>query len=320
MATLKDISERVGVSIATVSRVLNRDTTMSVSEKTSRAIFDAAIEMNYLPPKKRHGFKGKILRVGVVDWHVVVDESPNIRLAALKYSAQELALPYMLDFVSIRPNVDVEVDGVLAFGDYSLDDIRLFQTWTPNIVLIRTTRADFVFDRVQVDYEIGMKQALQHLKQQAGGSVALISGMYEAEKFSIGFRRTESVCRLMRELDIYREENVLLGQYSQESGEVLGHKLLELDPLPRGLMITSDVVASGVFKTLGEQAALTLEDMHIVVYRDIDTVDLPEGIPFSLVRIYSDLVWQKAIQMLIEQVNGRNVPVQTVIPSVFVPI
>lgn len=51
MATIKDIAEKVGVSATTVSRVLNYDSTLSVSYETKKRIFEVAEEVSY--KKKR---------------------------------------------------------------------------------------------------------------------------------------------------------------------------------------------------------------------------------------------------------------------------
>lgn len=47
MATLKDIATEAGVSLATVSRVLNDDPTLSVKEETKRRILDIAEKLEY---------------------------------------------------------------------------------------------------------------------------------------------------------------------------------------------------------------------------------------------------------------------------------
>ena len=52
MATLKEIAEVVGVSIATVSRVLNHDDKISVSDTTKMNIFETAEKLNYIDIKK----------------------------------------------------------------------------------------------------------------------------------------------------------------------------------------------------------------------------------------------------------------------------
>ena len=52
MATIKDIAEKAHVSIATVSRVLNYDNTLKVTDKTRKKIFEIAEKMEYLKEKK----------------------------------------------------------------------------------------------------------------------------------------------------------------------------------------------------------------------------------------------------------------------------
>ncbi|BAK20883.1 galactose operon repressor, GalR-LacI family of transcriptional regulators [Melissococcus plutonius ATCC 35311] len=47
MATITDIAKKAGVSISTVSRVLNYDSNLSVTEETKRKIFELAEELNY---------------------------------------------------------------------------------------------------------------------------------------------------------------------------------------------------------------------------------------------------------------------------------
>ena len=47
MATIKDIAAKAGVSIATVSRVLNHDETLNAQEETKKRIFEIAEELEY---------------------------------------------------------------------------------------------------------------------------------------------------------------------------------------------------------------------------------------------------------------------------------
>ena len=72
MATIKDIADYVGVSSGTVSRVLNHDSTISVSDETKMKIFDAAEELQYKTIKQRKSeSKENInkLRVGIIEMY-----------------------------------------------------------------------------------------------------------------------------------------------------------------------------------------------------------------------------------------------------------
>lgn len=53
MATITDIAKEAGVSISTVSRVLNYDDTLSATEETKRKVFEIAEKLNYTKYKRR---------------------------------------------------------------------------------------------------------------------------------------------------------------------------------------------------------------------------------------------------------------------------
>ena len=57
MATIKDISKKAGVSIATVSRVLNYDDSLNVLESTKKRIFKIAEELDYVTLRQRKSKK-----------------------------------------------------------------------------------------------------------------------------------------------------------------------------------------------------------------------------------------------------------------------
>mgnify|MGYP003507190930 CR=1 FL=1 len=54
MVTIKQIADAVGVSSATVSRVLNFDSTLSVSAQTRKSIVETAEALNYATPRNRN--------------------------------------------------------------------------------------------------------------------------------------------------------------------------------------------------------------------------------------------------------------------------
>ena len=61
MSTIKDIAELAGVSVATVSRVLNYDETLNVQEETKKKVFEAAEQLEYhMKEKKKRRRKVKL--------------------------------------------------------------------------------------------------------------------------------------------------------------------------------------------------------------------------------------------------------------------
>lgn len=68
MSTLRDISKEAHVSPATVSRVLNYDSTMSVGDATRNRIFRTAEKLNYTKHRQGRGAK-TVKKIAVIQWY-----------------------------------------------------------------------------------------------------------------------------------------------------------------------------------------------------------------------------------------------------------
>ena len=72
MATIKEVAEAAQVSAATVSRVLNKDDSISVSPEVRMRIFQAAHALGYVSPRQRRlSAQKKKLVIGVADWRII---------------------------------------------------------------------------------------------------------------------------------------------------------------------------------------------------------------------------------------------------------
>ncbi|WP_133154487.1 LacI family DNA-binding transcriptional regulator, partial [Vibrio splendidus] len=94
MATLKDIATEANVSLATVSRVLNEDPTLSVKEETKRRIFEIAEKLEYKTSSSRKAVSSK---------------KQNHHFLALYNYKQEAEVndPY---YLSIRHGIETQCD------------------------------------------------------------------------------------------------------------------------------------------------------------------------------------------------------------------
>ena len=80
MATLKDIAEKVNVSQTTVSRVLNGDPALNVTEATRKKIFLTAKELGYKTVKQRYRTREKIKRDKKARAEEMVDKTGERRV------------------------------------------------------------------------------------------------------------------------------------------------------------------------------------------------------------------------------------------------
>ena len=131
MATIKDIASIVGVSIATVSRVLNLDETLNVSDETRKRVLEVAEELNYITIKERKN-KGKTYNVGIVYWYTDIQEINDpyflsIRMAVERKCSEEEVNFRNIDFQRVLNgnfNDYNNLDGIIAIGIFDNTDIE----------------------------------------------------------------------------------------------------------------------------------------------------------------------------------------------------
>src|SRR5699024_12484798 len=87
MATIKDIAEKVNLSIVTVSRVLNEDPTLSVGEETRKRIFQAARELNYQKHLEKKATRP--LRIANIQWYTEEAELTDIYYYTIRASSDK---------------------------------------------------------------------------------------------------------------------------------------------------------------------------------------------------------------------------------------
>ena len=89
MATIKDIAQAAGVSPATVSRVLNYDPAMSVSDGTRKKIFDIAEQLNYKKSRKRKPSKTQVYRIGLIEWYTEQEELDDLYYYSIRLGIEK---------------------------------------------------------------------------------------------------------------------------------------------------------------------------------------------------------------------------------------
>ncbi len=99
MATITDIATIAEVSISTVSRVLNYDPSLSVTEETKRKIFEAAEKLNYTKYKNKQKQrelpvdvpKKHNKSIGIVQWRMDDEELENIYYMSIRLGLEKRA-------------------------------------------------------------------------------------------------------------------------------------------------------------------------------------------------------------------------------------
>ena len=159
MATLKDIAKKTKVSQSTVSRVLNRDSSLSVSDETRERIFKAASELGYKTVGQRYGddaFSNK--RIGIAQMFELKELLEDIYYLIMKNILEEECFSKQINTVTLFrngdrkfiKNDDEKLDGIIAIGRFTPEEIEGFKDW----MFIDCVDFDYCLNLVRNGYEI----------------------------------------------------------------------------------------------------------------------------------------------------------------------
>lgn len=316
MATIKDIAEKAGVSNATVSRVLNFDDTLSVSDETKRRVFEVAEDFEYVPLRRRKG--RKINKIGLVNWYDSQKELGDpyylyIRLAVEK-RCEDLGFEIIrLDLINDIEELN-KVDGIIAIGKYDDDEASRMAKYNKNIVLVDHSTSN-KFNSVVLDFKDSMSKIMNYFYKNGHKSIAYIGGK---EYFSSGKEiydyRFEYYKEFMVINGIYNESDVYFGGFSHKDGYKLMSKLIKDKKLPTAVFCGNDNIAIGAYKAAFENDINIPDDISIIGFNDLPGSKYMTP-SLSSVRIYTDYLGEASVDLLNEVMdNNRNYSKKVVIP------
>lgn len=320
MATIKDIAGVAGVSIATVSRVLNYDESLNVSETTKKKIFEVAEELNYVTVRARKN-KSKKYKVGIVNWYTEREELNDpyylsIRLAVEKKCKEEETLFRNIELRDSQENLK-EIDGLIAIGKFGPQDIERLREITPHIVFIDCSPAEKLYDSVVTDYKEGVTEALNYLSDLGHVDIGYIGGeeyINDGEERVTDYRE-ETYKEFMIKRDHFKAEWMFKGEFTPQDGYNLMKRALESTYRPTAFFIASDPMAIGAYKAIAEAGLSVPGDISIVSFDDIQTAQFL--VPaLTTVKVHTEFMGETGVETLLEQLkSGRSIHKKVLIPT-----
>ena len=142
MATIKDIAKAAGVSTATVSRVLNFDETLSVSEETKRKIFDIADSFSYKSKKR-----SKEKKIAFVHWSTEQEAMNDLYYSSIRVGIEkrcrlqnmQVTKYFQSDF---EKQAFEDIEGIIAVGKFSELQIKKLESITPLTTVIEENASE----------------------------------------------------------------------------------------------------------------------------------------------------------------------------------
>ncbi|MBN1220696.1 MAG: LacI family DNA-binding transcriptional regulator [Anaerolineae bacterium] len=321
--TIKDVAQVAGVSVTTVSNVLN-GRTEAMTEETLQRIQETIRVLGYRPSSVARSLVTKrTATIGVM----IAEIETAVYLQTLNFIepiARNAGYNILLSTTTHKRDdekqaiellLENQVDGIVSLSTSTyLDDDYLAQlppTIPPMVLFNRSVTHDR-FDQINVDNTNGVIRAIDYLvglgHQQIAhlyGPKSRISSLERLEGYQLGLEK--------HGLE-YNEQYVRSGDFetTQEHWEQSTQQLLDLSPRPTAIIGANDRVAAVVMRTAQRAGLRVPEDMSIIGIDDqpfctylnpaLTTIDM------SIIEI-----GKRAIRMLLERINRTRTTTEHVI-------
>ncbi|OBZ08565.1 MULTISPECIES: LacI family DNA-binding transcriptional regulator [Bacillales] len=334
MATIKDIAQKAGVSAATVSRVLNNDVTLAVSEETRTRIFSIAEQLQYKPSRLRRMKKEEQLsrqQIGLLMWSTLEDEHEDPYFTSIRKGIETRCEELGISIIKVlRGNSRVEMqpvhelDGLIVVGSIEEDDVRQLYNNGNRVVFVNHSNELNEYDTVKLHFEQATRAVITHLRELGHEKIGYIGGNECVHRLSSHYEATENdeprrvfFEKALREQGIYDESYVLKAYWSSNSGYEAMNRLLEQSSLPTACFIGSDPMAVGALRALHEHGIKVPEDMAIVGFDDIE-ISAYLNPPLTTVRAHTEHMGKAAVQLLLERIEGREAAIHLTINTTLI--
>jgi len=323
MATLKQIAEKAKTSITTVSRVLNNDKTLSVSDEMKRKIIETASELNYRTPRNRTKIKStKKIKIGIVHWYDMKDEMDDPYYMQIRRGIEKLAQKSQIDTVIIYKENDSfnfkhagKIDGLICVGKFSKAQIKLFEKVTTSIVFVDSSPDEDKYDSVVLDFNSAVKNLLTTLLKEGYSKIGYIGGVeYISKHIKLGERRELVFRDFLFQRNKLNTKYIHVGSFSVESGYRLMKDALSKKDYAEVYFCANDSIALGALRAIHEQGLKIPEEIAIAGFNDSPNSEYTYP-PLSTVRVHTEFMGEQALQSLCEHIEGRNIPIRKIIPT-----
>ncbi|MGC0386576.1 LacI family DNA-binding transcriptional regulator [Streptomyces sp. SAI-129] len=310
---LAQVAKKVGVSEATVSRVLNGKP--GVSESTRQSVLSALDVLGYERPTQLRGERARL--VGLVLPELQNPIFPAFAEVIGGALAQQGLTPVLCtqtkggvseaDYVELLLQQQVSgvvfAGGLFAQADAPHDHYRLLAERNIPVVLINASIENLDFPCIACDDAVAVEQSWRHLASLGHERIGLVLGPSD----HIPSRRKLAAAREAARAagSELPEEFVERAMFSLEGGQAAATRLLERSVT--GIICASDPLALGAVRAARRHGHRVPHDVSVVGYDDSAFMTCTEP-PLTTVRQPIEAMGRAAVDLLCAQIQGTEVP------------
>jgi LacI family transcriptional regulator len=315
VVTLKEIAKAVGLSTATVSRVLNFDQTLSVSAKTRQTIIETAEAMKYEPLRTRaRANQQGVSKIALVHYLRPDQELIDPYYVALRLGIESRCQALKVETVKVYhtdrlPEATLlqSASGIIAIGRHDENEIAWLKRHNKNLVFADFSPPTDEFDCVESDLMLAMRKLLQSLTSAGYKRIGFAGwvDVYDGVPSVTPERRCRAYMQWAEEAGVFDPRLCLTGSKAEESGYKLARQMLSEDNRPDALITANDNMAMGAYRAIHELGLRIPEDIAVASFNDISAAQFMNP-PLTTVHLAAEEIGETAVDLLLEQVGGRE--------------
>ena len=273
--TIRDVAEKAGVSVTTVSHVINK--TRFVSEGLLKRVNDAVVELNYQPSGLARSLRTKTS--GCIG--VIIPDNTNTFFAEVVRGIEDHCYKqgYSVFLCNSDDDPDKEYNYIKLLREKGVDGMVLVSTGNdsesleildhgeiPKVIIDREIES-MNSDSVLVDNLAGGYKATRHLLELGHSRIGCIKG---SSQLTPSAQRLDGYVKALKEAGIAIDNNLIeTGNFKSQSGGDCLMQLMKQSKPPTAVFVCNDLMAFGAFAAARQLGINVPEELSIVGFDDI---------------------------------------------------
>lgn len=314
MATIREVAKKAGVSITTVSRILNSDDSFYVSKSTKEKVLKTVKQLNYVKKRKKNKISQSNIAIIKCFDEKIENEDPyfvSLKINLENILKKKVSKVKFFDLEEIEKLIKYNeisnfslTDAVIFIGETSKEKLKFFKSLNENIICVDVYDTDNITDYIKFDMRNSVEIVLNYIFKLNHKKIGLLVGRNKVVKNLVDFRE-KYFKEIMVKNGLYREEYLKIGDFSMESGYIMMKEILKLEDRPTAVFCGNDSIAMGAYKAIRENKLKIPEDISIIGFNDLklSQYSIP---PLTTIKIDTKLIAQETVNSLIELLEGKR--------------
>lgn len=316
--TIYDVAERSGVSISTISRVLNAPD--KVNSKTHKRVMDAIDHLGFVPKAEaRARALRNTNRIGVLTpFFTAPSFVQRLRgvASALSRANYELVI-YPVDSVEHLQGyifsipIMQNIDGLIVMS-LAIDDKEAGRLHDNGMETVLIEYSHPQLNSIVINDFQGGRMVAEHLVKKGHSRLAFLGDIEPPESYAIHPVKS----RLLGFKEYLEGAGIALSKqsigscsYDRAETTIAARTLLSLPKRPTAIFVASDMQALTVMKVARQMSLRIPDDLAVVGFDDIDVA---EDVDLTTIRQHLDESGRLAVEILLARIADANRPLQNI--------